>query len=84
MGYENLRNLVLNYLGVANQEQQQSAQEYQQSQNINIQKQLSTLQSSRPKTNETNKEKDYDVQRSGTKPFLLRTYHKLLHKIEKF
>ncbi len=65
-GYENLRNLVLNYLGVANQEQRQSAQEYQQSQSLNIQRQLSTLASSRPKTDEMNAlNKDFDVPRSG-------------------
>lgn len=65
-GYDNLRNLVLNYLGVANQEQQQSVQEYQTNQNFNIQRQLSTLQSSRPKTDEVNTlNKDFELPRSG-------------------
>jgi len=70
-GYDNLRNLVLNYLGVANQEQQQSVQDYQQNQTLQIQRQLSTLQSSRPKTDEIKKleeafGKEYDMPRSDS------------------
>lgn len=66
-GYDNLRNLVLNYLGVANQDQQRSVHEYQTAQNLNIQRQLSTLQStSRPKTEDMAVlNKDYDGPRSG-------------------
>ena len=61
---------MLNYLGVANQEQQQSVQDYQQNQTLQIQRQLSTLQSSRPKTDEIKKleeafGKEYDMPRSG-------------------
>jgi hypothetical protein len=71
-GYENLRTLVLNYLGVANQEQQNHAKKSQQQQTLQIQRQLSTLQSSRPKTHDKNIEDslrkeytDFNMPRSG-------------------
>lgn len=73
-GYENLRTLVLNYLGVANQEQQSYVKKTQQQQTLQIQRQLSTLQSSRPKTHEKNMEDslrkeytDFNMPRSGNK-----------------
>lgn len=61
-GYENLRNLVLNYLGVANQDQKDSMNQ----QNLQIQRQLSMLQSSRLKTNDDFKRDDnLDLPRTG-------------------
>jgi hypothetical protein len=69
-----LRTLVLNYLGVANQEQQSYVKKTQQQQTLQIQRQLSTLQSSRPKTHEKNMEDslrkeytDFNMPRSGNK-----------------
>jgi hypothetical protein len=73
-GYENLKNLVLNYLGVANQDQENSVKHTQVQQNLQMQRQLSTLQSSRPKTTDDQKNldeafskefKEYDLPRSG-------------------
>lgn len=62
-GYENLKNLVLNYLGVSNQDQNDSLNQ----QNLQIQRQLSMLQSSRGKTSEDLKriEDQIDLQRTG-------------------
>lgn len=59
-------------MGVANQEQQNLVKRSQQQQNLQIQRQLSTLQSSRPKTHdkimdETIRKEysDFNVPRSG-------------------
>jgi hypothetical protein len=62
-GYENLRNLVMSYLGVSDQEAQNSVKHYATHNN------LSTVNSSRPNTNEESKrkdiEKDFEIPRSG-------------------
>ena len=63
---------MLNYLGVANQEQQNLVKKSQQQQSMQIQRQLSTLQSSRPNTNEKIMDQslrkeltDFNIPRSG-------------------
>ena len=61
-------------MGVANQEQESSVKQNQIQQNLQMQRQLSTLQSSRPKTNDDQKNldeafskefKEYELPRSG-------------------